>query len=127
MNNKQRAAYGAEAIKSGAPDALSNDSKTNAVDTMTNIMHFCNQHGVSFDDIARIANNHFEVETSIGYFFDFANNLTCESCVICLAPIDDLEGIHGLRSHSGCCETCAARMDRKIHRKLIALSGGPAR
>lgn len=39
ITNEDRSIYGDDAMRAGTPDYLSNDVRTNAVDTIANILH----------------------------------------------------------------------------------------
>lgn len=50
MTNEERAEYGFAAIAAGDPDYEASDDLTSTSDTLANILHACDQAGVSFDD-----------------------------------------------------------------------------
>lgn len=63
MDNARRAQYGLLAIVVGTPDSQTNsEQETNLVDTLTNIMHWCEMHDVDFDETAFSARGHFLAE-----------------------------------------------------------------
>jgi len=40
------------------------DPKASLVDLLTNLMHYCNEAGLDFDDSVRVAKDHFSYEAS---------------------------------------------------------------
>jgi hypothetical protein len=64
--NERRAVCGFASIREGGLDDSAGTSDADVpfafVDTLTNLMHFAEQHGHDFDDLLRIARGHFEIE-----------------------------------------------------------------
>lgn len=64
MTNEQRARFGEEAVEVGTPDRGQNDDRTDAIDTVANILHWLASLGE--DDpvgILSSASSHFLVES----------------------------------------------------------------
>jgi hypothetical protein len=60
--NETRAGYGANAIAT-SPDK--NDPFTDTVDTLANIMHYCDGEGIDFTSCLFAAQIHFDAETDV--------------------------------------------------------------
>lgn len=63
MTNRDRAGYGLAALEHGTPDYSQNDGQTNVVDTLANIMHYCDtDDDLSFEEALLSARGHYSVE-----------------------------------------------------------------
>lgn len=66
MNNQLRAKFARIAliVNTGDPDEVTADAESAVVDLLGNLKHFCQQRKIDFDDCLRIADNHFQTETT---------------------------------------------------------------
>lgn len=61
--NQQRILHGGAAVRAGTPDFGSDEIKSDAVDAITNILHFCDSEAINdIEGILRSAAQHFENE-----------------------------------------------------------------
>lgn len=61
--NQQRILHGGAALRAGSPAFSSDEIKSDAVDTITSILHFCDSEAISdIEGILRSAAQHFESE-----------------------------------------------------------------
>lgn len=62
LNNAARAEFGRAAVDVGTPDRGLNDERTDAVDTLANVMHWLHELGIDPGPALRSACRHFDAE-----------------------------------------------------------------
>jgi hypothetical protein len=60
LTNTGRANYGKLAVKAGNPDH--EGRPVEVIDTLTNIMHYCDRESIDFANVLQAAEMHFEAE-----------------------------------------------------------------
>lgn len=75
MNNQTRALWGARAVSAGNPDHedsiqdsdVDRGRLTTVTDTLANIKHYCEMHGLDWFEVDHASQMHFEAERGTGY------------------------------------------------------------
>ncbi len=63
MTNRQRANWGAEAVRAGTPDyGLNGNDSTDLEDALANMMHYAKEHEFHWDGAVERARMHFNAE-----------------------------------------------------------------
>jgi hypothetical protein len=62
LSNEARAEFGRAAVDLGTPDRGLNDERTDAVDTLANVMHWLHEQGIDPGPVLQSACRHFDAE-----------------------------------------------------------------